>query len=302
MTDDIHGGNVQVVEPGSPEDPFTQAASATTAEPSPPPAGEPGVPAVTVATETPVEGELTVPAAATLPVPTAEELAALSPEDQALIAGLYEQARKDLEAEVLPKIQSGYDKRTAALERQIAAMQEASDKREAELQAEIRERMLTGLTPEEQDKLKAQWSAEDARAEIDNYRAEVEAYYKSVFMADCITRFPELELTMEELDQFDTPEEIESAIKDAMIELYRSGQAPAPQTLAEAIAAPAAQQAAAVTTAPAAPAGVNAQTDAGGGGGAPPQVQKFDDRPGKSSMLTNLQDPDQWQTVRVPRR
>lgn len=286
---------VIVVEPGSPDDPFTQAASDAVPTPSTTPAVEPGKVSTTVL-ETPADG---VPAAVptpTIPEPDAAELAQLSPEDQEFIKDLYAQARKELEDEVVPRIQSGYDRREAALQRQITTMQEAASKREAELQSEIRDRMLAGLTPEEQDKLRAQWDVADERAKLDEMRIEVEAYHKSVFIADCIQRFPELELTVEELDTFPTPELIESAIKDAMIDYYREG--------GQATPAPGAAAAAAATTTPAAaapaatvPAGVNANTDAGGGS-AVPQVSKFDDTPGKSAMVSNLGDPNAWETVR----
>lgn len=293
MTDQLNDGLViEEVTPGSADDPFTQTASATTVAPSPTPDGTKG--------EAPADSpETKVDATAGAETKTVTDEDALPPEFEAAIQELYAQAKADakaeMESEILPRLQSGFDRRVANIERALQAQLEASEKQAEALREETRQAKLNGLTAEEQDKLKQTWLLEDEKAKLDAFRQEVVEYHKSVFVADCISQFPELELTEDELNQFETPEEIEVFIKDSLISHLRGQDSDSTKTgtePAKTAAAPAASTPATRT----APAGLDAPSDAGGGA-AVPDPTKFDSRTGREAMAANI--GSGWETVRV---
>lgn len=296
MVDPAGSVTVEVVTPGSADDPFTAQASATDPASSPSPDGGPGAAGSQVDPEKAPDGTAVDPSKTSSDPANPPQI---DPAIAAALAEIYQKAKADVEAELVPRIQSGYDRRTQVLERRLEAQQEAAAEQQARLREEIRQTKLTGLSDEDKAKLQAQWNLEDRQAEVEALSVEVDAYYKSVFIADCIQQFPELELTPEDLDQFDTPEDIEAAIKDALIESYRSGALQAPT---DTPAAQGADKAAPTAAAPAAkpgPAGLHAQTDAGGGAAAP-TVPKFDNRPGKEAMAANINQG--WETVQIRRQ
>lgn len=285
---------IGVVTPGSPDDPFTQQASDAAGATSPPPAGDDGA-AQAVAPETAQDGQAAAGAAA----PTGDgEDGELTPEEEAALDALMEQIRAEVQQDVLPKVQSSYDRRIAALERKAEADARTAEARVQALQEEVRQAKLVGLTADEQARLKAQWSLEDEQGKLDAYRAEVEAYHKEVYIADCLAQYgPDLGVTAEDLAQFESPDEIESYIKDLALAHYRDLAASGGAAPAAPASAPAAKPAAAPSpSAPSSPAGLDAPTDAGGGA-ASPAPRQFDPRPGKEAMAANINGG--WETVTV---
>jgi len=216
----------------------------------------------------------------------------LSPEEEAAIDVLIEQIRTEVRTEELPKVQSAYDRRIAALERKANADVQAAAVREQALQEQVREAQLNGLSDEEKARLRSGWNLEDEKAKVDAYRLEVEAYHREVYIAECVAQFgTELGIAADDLADFNSPEEIEAFVKDTALAHYRdiaAGRVDAPAAPAS---APAAKPASAV------PAGSDAPSD-GGGGSAVPQIAQFDPRPGKEAMAANIASGG-WETVRV---
>ncbi len=282
---------IEEVVPGSADDPFTKA-SATPASPSPSPAGGTGADAASGA-ETVVDASATTvdPASTTVVEDTDEEL---SPDEEAAISVLIEQIRAEVRTEELPKVQSAYDRRIAALDRSATAAAQAAAVREQALQAQVREAQLNGLSDEEKTRLRSEWNLVDETAKVDAYRQEVEAYHKEVYILDCVAQFgTELGITADDLVDFNSPEEIEAFIKDSALAHYRD--LAAGRTVAPVEAKPAATKP--VSAATATPAGLDAASD-GGAGSAVPSVVKFDPRPGKDAMLNNIKN-GAWETVKV---
>ena len=162
MTDTVA---VEVVAPGSADDPFTAKASDAAAVPSPSPAGGEGA----TPPATPEPGKDGTPATPVTPAsgavvedPDADD--DLSPEEEEAIDVLIEQIRAEVRTEELPKVQSAYDRRIGALERNAQAAREAAATREQALLEQVREAKLNGLSAEEQARLRSEWSLEDETA------------------------------------------------------------------------------------------------------------------------------------------
>jgi len=294
MTDANPGLTVNEVAPGSADDPFAPP-SDPNAAPSPSPAGGTGEAAPTDP-ESSRDGTAT--ATSTDPAGQADPGNEGDDEDSAQLAQLIDLIRTEVRGEELPKVQSSYDRRIAALERQHQAALEAAEAQAKALQEELRSVKLSGLSAEDQQKLREQWAYDDRRAELESLAADVEEYHKSVFVADVMIQFPELELTEDELNQFGSPEEIEAYVKDTLIDFYRS------QALsgsgAEQGTQPNRTATAAHSAAPdprPAPAGVNAPSDAGGGA-AVPNGPRFNETPGLDAMRQNISNGG-WDTLRI---
>ena len=81
---------------------------------------------------------------------------------------LREEARNEIAGEVVPKLQSTYDRQIASLQRQFQAAQTASQAREQELLDAVREAKLNGLTEAEKDQLRTQWNFEDRERSLNH--------------------------------------------------------------------------------------------------------------------------------------
>ncbi len=285
---------IEVVQPGSADDPFTTGASQAD------PAGaSQGVPAGTIAEGQPGAAQtdpqdasaeaakVTAAAAATDPS-TVLESEDLSPEEEAAL-DIFFQHR--LETEVLPKWQSATDRRVAGVEaaakRDVAAARAQVDS----LKEENRQVKLNGLSPEDQAKLKTTWAAEDRQAELNAYEQQLESYHRDIVVASYVTNFPHLQLTDEDFADFNTPEQMEVFIALADREYYKElaarGGTPAPAAAAPAVVAPSS-----------APAGATAPSD-GSSSAAPPPASKFSTAQDRQAMIDNI--GGGWETVQISR-
>lgn len=290
---------IEVVNPGSTDDPFTAGASpAATDGASTTPAAS-GGPAVAAAegqpagTVDPAATTSEAAAATATPPPTAEpeESGELTEEEQAALDIWF---NRRVEAEVLPKVQSSYDRRIAQTQAQLKAAQDAAGAREKELLAQVREAQLNGLTDAEKDRLRSQWSVEDEQRKLEAYEQQLEQYHKDILVAQYCTEYASLGLQPEDFVEFETPEQMATFVSLVELEYYKALANAKPG----ATEAPAAQPpAAAVTPAPdPTPAGATAPTDAGGGS-AVPTVAKFNTGTGRQSMAENI--GSGWETVRI---
>lgn len=284
---------IEVVQLGSADDPFTSGASQAD------PAGaSKGVPAGTVAEGQPGAAQTDpqdasaeaakATAAAAATGATEDESEDLTPDEEAAL-DIYFQHRA--ETELLPKLQSTVDRRVNAVEaaakRDIAAVQERANT----LKEELRQVKLNGLSPEDQAKLKATWTAEDKQAELDAYEQQLEAYHRDIVVANYVTNFPHLQLTPDDFADFNTPEQMEVFIALADREYYKElatrGGTPATAAAAPATAAPSS-----------APAGATAPSD-GSSSAAPPEVLKFSTKQDRQAMIDNI--GGGWETVQISR-
>jgi hypothetical protein len=283
---------IEVVQPGSADDPFTNGASQAD------PAGaSQGVPAGTVADSQPGAAQTdpqdasaeaakaTAAATATGADPTAES-EDLSPDEEAAL-DIFFQHR--LETEVLPKWQSSVDRRIAGVEAAAKRDVAAAVGQANALKEEIRNVKLNGLSPEDQAKLKTTWAAEDKQAELDAYEQQLEGYHRNIVVASYVTNFPHLQLTEEDFAEFKTPEQMEVFIALADREYYKELAARGGQP-AVAAAAPAATSSA--------PAGATAPSD-GSSSAAPPPVSKFSTAQDRQAMIDNI--GGGWETVQISR-
>jgi hypothetical protein len=224
-----------------------------------------------------------------------------TPDELNTLAGL--QKWQEAQAEAAAKaatsqLQSKYDRQIAAQNRQIAAIAAQAETREAELKAAVREAQLNGLTDVQKEQLNKQWDDEDERAKLNAYGQQLSDFHVELLRTAYATEYAEFGLQAEDLEQFDTAEDMEAFIKDVQIEYYKlmadprvqaamTTDAPADPAPATAPAAPAARKS---------PAGSKAPTDAGGGS-APPPTTKFNTNRGVAAMAENIRGG--WETPRV---
>ena len=157
LADEYGNVNVQVVEPGTPADPFRQN-SDPNAAPPPAPAGEGAVPAQGAAGEG-TAGELETHEDELLETqPPPAQAGELSPEQEEILRQRLDAAieaeririREEVRNEEIPRIQSGLDRRVAALEKRTEEAEAARD----EAERQIREQQIAHLTPEEQARIR----------------------------------------------------------------------------------------------------------------------------------------------------
>ena len=297
------GFTVQVVEPGSADDPFTarnqHTSPALGASPAnlgliggvqmvqsvdgpqvqtPPPVStpSPAAPAAPVAQP---------PAPLAAPATPAPELSPMQKaiQDGALdtyVAGLVNESV----GKALRSQQSSYDKRIDALEQELGAA------REATLKAE-REGKLEGLTEDEQQTLRDKWALEDERQQLNAEINEADVYFHSLYVAATVQEYAQYGVTAEDLEQIEEPEEIDVFVREKELEYYRSGAHLKTEIPTRTVESSAAQPIVA-------PAGAQAPTDVGGGAPSNPPA-KFDESVGLDAMARNLNNLP-WQSLPMP--
>ena len=209
---------------------------------------------------------------------------------------LLEEARNEIAGEVVPKLQSTYDRQIANLQRQFQAAQTASQAREQELLDAVREAKLNGLTETEKEQLRTQWNFEDRERTLNDRETELTGYHVELLREAYAKDYAEFGLTAEDLVEFDTPEAMDEFVKEVQLEFYKQ--------LAELRAqgvVPTAEddpQPQVKKPAPKAPAGVSAPSEAGAGGAVPASKQAIT-ATGAEALRDALRDPDGWENVRV---
>lgn len=219
---------VTIVEPGAADDPFTQPATdqaasaqkvvdeANRAEGSV--QGQP-------ATETPTEP-------AKQPDPDLAALAALN----------------DLVQGKVSQVQTGLDRKIAAMEKQATALSEQLTASERKATEAERKGKMDGMSEEDATVLQSKWDVDDAKAELDTQRKAVDDYRTAVAAYDAMTKYGHLGLT-EDMFEGKSAEEI-----DGMMDAF------------EVVAKAKGEEK------PGAPAGATAASDVGG---KPPAAEPF---------------------------
>jgi hypothetical protein len=189
--------NFQVVDPGSPNDPFS-VKNAPQADP--------------VTTE--------APAVPSQPASTPDLAVALAellkrPEVSAAIESAV--------TERVSKAQSGLDRLNAKLKTELdkaTAQAKEATKQSLRLQREVE---ASNLTPQEREVLLKQYAAEDRLAEVEDKAKGVDDYYRSVIALDLVNKFGLYGFTEDDIDDADSAEEIEIKALKKQAEFYTKG-------------------------------------------------------------------------------
>lgn len=224
-----------------------------------------------------------------------DELVAL----EELQAYYREQAAREFEQSVVPKLQSTYDRQIAALNKQVQESREAATAREKLLLDQVREAQMNGLGEAEKAKLREQWDYDDRLRELDSREQELTGYHTELLREAYAQEYAEFGVTAEDLVEFSNPEDMESFVRDVELEYYRQlaefrskGGLPDEDDDDESPTSarnpkPAAKKA---------PAGASAPTDAGAGS-AVPSVTKFNSGQSAGAMAENIRNG--WETVQI---
>ena len=296
VTQEESGLRIQVVEPGGPDDPFTdlnRAASSAFNAASPAVEVSGGTPVVQPGDglkSQPVVQPVTTPSPTPAPAttqPTATPEADLTPMQQAIKDGKLDEYIDGLVGEkvgtALRSQQGNYDKRYNALKDELDAAREAAKKSE-------REGKLAELSDDEADILKNKWELEDERSALNAYSDELDNYFRAMYVANLVQQAEQFGVTAEALEQFTEPEEMDVFVKDKELEWFRSGKTTT-TVPARTVVVP-------EGTTEQAPAGASAQTDIGGGApSAPPAT--LETGVGLDAMAANINKLP-WVTLRMP--
>lgn len=322
---------IEVVEPGSPGDPFKGASAAP---PSADVSSE-GTPqekqtqtgdekpatseTASVATETPA----LVPEAPVLPVQTGV-VEVIPPQGQAPVAvetatpageakpaevesakaePITEDAAKVLQTAIKTQVddalrgqQSTYDQRAAKLEK---SMQDAQEQNKG-LTSQIRDLEMRDLTDEEKAKVQATYAQKDERAELDTYRGELAVVNSSLYVQALMLDFEPFGVTKEQLEGLKTPEEMDVFCLEAKATSLEKKLAEIPEVKAEvpATETPETKEPPKVTAEAVAqvPAAAQVGTDMGSPGAAT-DATKFSEETTPEALRDNLKAAG-WSTVR----
>lgn len=133
------------------------------------------------------------------------DLSELTEEDLAVLEEFAETSFQERLREVLPQIQSGWDKRNAALQRQLEEYQRQMD----EIRRQLREAQVQGLPPEEREKLERIWEIEDQKAALQQYHQELTNFYNELVIQTLLQEYGEYGVTEEMLREAGSLEEAE---------------------------------------------------------------------------------------------
>ena len=279
---------VEEIQPGSPNDPF----SANSAQGDPPaPSGDGGTAASGSGEEDggqPAdpneEPEVTVETPEATPSPASDEL---TDEEAELLAKLEEEIREQVRAQEVKPIQSGLDKKIAALTAKI----DADNAEITELRNQIREGQIANLSEDEQKRIREGWANEDKAKELDTFAGELVGYHDELDVIRLTNTYGQFGVTEDELLELE-PEDREVYCLRAEVAYLKSGQTAKTQP------APAAKAAEPPAPKKPAPAGASARSDVGSDAVPPPPSQR-DDGKGLDAMANNVRDG--WETAAFPR-
>lgn len=219
------GLSVQVVEPGSQDDPFSvqvnvgqqqvdDALRQTTSAPS----------------NLVLDGEGNL-------VPTAADAQRSQPQDGSTPPQEPDD-QPDIEAlfgERLKEAQRGWDRRIEDQRKELQQLQKqlVQQKRDFELQ---------GIPERDRARLKEQWQLEDERAALESTKTETQKFYRLVEAQRLLTAFGQYGLTEQELVELDSVDAMEALAKDKKIAFLENG-GKVPSAKAEPAKAPAGSRA-----------------------------------------------------------
>ena len=188
--------------------------------------------------------------------------------------------------EELRRQQGGQDRVIAGLRSQ----QQEADQRYDTMQSELREVKLNGLPPEQQTRLREQWTSDDQTTKLDAYKNELEQYHLELDDFRLISTYGQFGVTEEILTQVPADEResfCESVRADYWEEQAQqqpaANQQPPPQ-----------QQ----PTAPV-PAGASAPSDTGGNP-LPSKPDEPNSSKGQGAMADNISRSDSWERTAFP--
>lgn len=183
-----------------------------------------------------------------------EEAAALEAELDAFL-------EQRVEARIKPQL-AGRDRQITALQQEL----KARDQRMAEIEKQLRENKLIGLSEEDQQKLRQQWDFDDKMAQLKDYEtANNDMYLALLRMAHVQDNGDEFGFTEADLEGM-SEEEMDKFVVEKELAYWRAG---GPKKAAAPAAEPKAKAPAPAAPARKAPAGASAPSDLGGDGAAP---------------------------------
>jgi hypothetical protein len=191
--------NIEVVVPGSPEDPFST---------NNPPAD---------------------PAATGVPAPVSQP-ESTKPLDAATIKALFESpevkaAVESAVTERVTKAQSGLDKLNARLKSELESAKTQAKEAKTQSDRLQREVQMSNLTPQDREVMLKQYAAEDRLAQIEEKAHGVDDYFKTVVAFDLVKTYGIYGFTEDDIDEDDTPEEMEIKALHKQAD-FLSGKAP----------------------------------------------------------------------------
>ena len=289
----------QVVEPGSPDDPFSVNFKGTSAAPnatSPVTAGNAAGlpqngtgdgPQVQSGTANPNPTPVVAPVATPTATPdaqakTLEELLR-SPAVAEHFAGLM----NEKVGTALRSQQSSYDKRINSLENDL------KEAREANLRIE-RETKLEGLSDDEQELIKGKWALEDQKHDLEEYEKTLDEYWHEMYVAKLTEENGKFGVTAEDLEQLTEPEEMDVFVLRKEAEFYRNGGTLTTQVPSHVVTA----TGSGATPDASVPAGASAPTDVGGSGPTATPI-KLEEGAGMDVMARNL-NALKWESLPMP--
>ncbi len=319
LEDPVTGLPVEVVEPGSSEDPFSgknqQVNSAPASEGAPqelvvqPTEGNPEQPATT---QTPTPEPVVQVIPANQAPATAQELVAketetapakeeevpgLSPEEEEALKTLgsyFEEQNSTNVQEALSKQQSNYDKQIAAMNKTIDSIKE----QDAARTLKIRELETQGLSDEERTKVMGVYAQEDKTAQLLAYEQELNEFHQELLVFNLMQEFQSFGVTQESLLKYDNPGEMQAycfeqkaEFLEKKLEENSNTQQTVTPTPVQTPEKPVEQPT------PQVPAGANAPSDIGSGG-ATPQTKTFATEQSPDAFQKNLKGMG-WDTVHI---
>lgn len=212
------GPSFTVVEPGSPDDPFSSHNPANAATAS--------VPAATPVVETPAsQPNASVPS---VEAPTIEStkpgsVPVSTPAAPAVTTtGLTQEQVDKIVSDRLREAQSGWDRRNQLLQEQVKQEKERIAALEKQHRDELRKAQLEGLPLSERTRMQEVWEIEDARAEVKAQRDAVTQYHQTVEGLRLFQEYHIFGVTEDDLLGLDV-DKMEAFCKDKKLAFFEAG-------------------------------------------------------------------------------
>ena len=319
LEDPVTGLPVEVVEPGSTEDPFSgknpQATSAPASEGAP---QEPVVQSAEGNTEQPTTTQTPTPepvvqvvpanqAPATAQEPVAPETETKSPEEETVgglsleeeealktLGSYFEEQTSSSVQEALSKQQSNYDKQIAAMNKTIESIKE----QEAQRTNQIRELETRDLSEDERKKVMDVYAQDDKTAQLLAYEQELNEFHQELLVFNLMQEFQSFGVTQESLLKFDNPGEMQAYCFEQKAEFLEKKLEESSSTQ-QTVTPPPVQtpEKPVEQPTPQVPPGATAPSDIGSEG-ATPQPKTFATEQSPDAFQKNLKDMG-WDTVRI---
>lgn len=277
--------------------PAAPAGSPTGEGPQPTPASPPAEPPATPAPQQPAEGQQPPPEVSPegqqLPGTEAQPPSAEGEGEEELTEEEYQKFRTQLQEELgaeydekLRTQQSGQDRAMATVQQQL----DVSNERLDQMNQEMREGKLQGLTPEEQAGLRKTWELDDREKKLNEYETSVKSFHSDTDILALLNEYKEFGVTEEILTAVPIDE------RELFCEQKRSEYWETKARAGEQPGTNGQPQQATPSPSPQAPvpAGASAPSDTGGGGAAEPPPQPNTEQ-GPDAMAENIGKSGSWQ-------